>query len=132
MIGDIDGDGDLEVCVATESGLLSIYHHDGSPLNGWPINLGEPLHYAPTPTIFDIDEDGDLEIFLPAGIRVYALHHDGISVAGWPVRMGQYTTSNSTIAAGDIDGDGDYDWNSTSTGSCRTLKRCLLMRSIKK
>lgn len=120
VIGDVEGDGDLEVCVATPGGIIALYHHDGVPVEGWPIDLGVLLYIAPTPTIVDVDHDGDLEIFLPAGNQVFGLHHDGTSVPGWPVTMGRYTSSNSTIAAGDIDGDGDYE---LTCGSNTTANR---------
>lgn len=120
VVGDVEGDGNLEVCVATRTGIIALYHHDGIPVEGWPVDLGDTLHFEPAPTLVDVDNDKDLEIFLPAGNKVYGLHHDGTPVVGWPVTMGRYTSSNSTIAAGDIDGDGDLE---LTCGSNTTANR---------
>ncbi|MFQ6105437.1 MAG: FG-GAP-like repeat-containing protein, partial [Candidatus Glassbacteria bacterium] len=62
-----------------------------------------------TPALVDIDNDGDLEIFVVSDIRLYAWHHDGSYVQGWLKIMGQYTNSTSSPAIGDIDGDGELE-----------------------
>jgi|GEM_PF-6240032 len=72
-IGDIDGDGDMELmCGSTSNstgapGLIHAWHHDGSPVAGYPLDP-DPTTTDPetecicTPTMTDLDSDGDLEI----------------------------------------------------------------------
>jgi hypothetical protein len=59
-VGDIDGDGQLEVLVGAENGRLYGFNHDGTELSGFPIRLeGEVRASA---TIGDLDLDGLVEI----------------------------------------------------------------------
>jgi PKD repeat protein len=107
-IGDIDGDGDLEVVAA--EGKYSAYdakvyawHHDGTLVNGWPQQTYGSNRSAPA--LADVDRDGDLEIIAGSDDwRVYAWHHDGSIVTGWPQMTGDSVYSSPAV--GDIDGDG--------------------------
>jgi hypothetical protein len=107
-IGDIDGDGDLEVVAAegkadAYDAKVYAWHYDGTLVNGWPQETyGGKLS---SPALADIDRDGDLEIIVGStDDRVYAWHHDGSVVAGWPQWTGDDV--HSSPAVGDIDGDG--------------------------
>ena len=94
-VGNLDEDEDLEIVLATGStGLLYNYVHiwniDGTPLNAhWPKTL-DYRYRGETPSLADIDIDGELEIVIGAGFsvdegKVYAWNTDG-SLAGdyWP------------------------------------------------
>jgi hypothetical protein len=90
---DIDNDGDLEILAVSQypAGVkLFVWHHTGVPAQGWPKSL---VAYFPgtTPTVGDIDGDGDVEIILTAQYgfyrKAYALHHDGSFVKGWPLLL---------------------------------------------
>ena len=59
-IGDIDGNGDLEIFFGDEKGKLHGYNHDGSLASGFPIQL--PGEIRSTPALWDIDRDGLMEI----------------------------------------------------------------------
>ena len=101
-IGDIDGDGDLEV-VATGDQYVYAWHHDGAMVEGWPQR--EWGFRSSSPALADIDRDGDLEVIVGSlGNRVHAWHHDGSVVAGWPQWTGGDVASSPAV--GDIDGDG--------------------------
>ena len=131
-IGDLDPDTPgLEVLVGSNDGHVYAWHQDGSPVEGWPVILRDPakvqamdpatrhVTYRPdanalrgtkvlvTPTLGDIDLDGDLEVVTgvneeyreppnadlsndpllqalgaagigpPGNTRLYALHADG-------------------------------------------------------
>jgi hypothetical protein len=92
-LGDIDGDGELEVVsssgVSQEGGNGSwvyAWNGDGSPVSGWPIGTGGDIQ-AP-PALGDIDDDGLPEVVVGCGIAggsctdLYAWNGNGSQVFG--------------------------------------------------
>jgi len=109
-LGDIDGDGDIEVVVGSWDKKVYAWHHDGSAVTGWPKTTGNSVYSSPA--LGDIDGDGDIEVVVGShGGKVYAWHHDGSDVTGWPKTTGSdvYSDVYSSPALGDIDGDGDIE-----------------------
>ncbi len=106
-LADIDGDDDLEVFLATAAERVYAFHHDGTPVEGWPQSMGYGNQRS-SPALGDIDGDGDIEIVCgSAGRKMHAWHHDGTQVEGWPQETGSFT--QGTPALGDVDGDGDIE-----------------------
>jgi len=105
-LGDLDGEGDLEVVVGSVDSKVYAWHHDGTPVAGWPQSTGSDV--VSSPALGDLDGDGDLEVVVGSNDRkVYAWHHDGTPVAGWPQTTGSVV--GSSPALGDLDGDGDLE-----------------------
>jgi hypothetical protein len=104
-LGDIDGDGDVEVVVGSWDDKVYAWHHDGLLVAGWPQTAGSDVYSSPA--LGDIDGDGDIEVVVGSRYKVHAWHHDGLLVAGWPQTTG--STVDSSPALGDIDGDGDIE-----------------------
>jgi len=104
-IVDLDGNlaNGLEIVVASFwKGIVYAWHHNGNPVNGWPINTGGwPAVISSSPAIGDIDDDGDLEVLIGAGNKVYAWHHNGVPVSGWPITVTGSVASTPAIA--DVD-----------------------------
>jgi FG-GAP-like repeat/FG-GAP repeat len=124
-LGDIDGDGDLDLLLGNKldprkqsSGRLFVFRNNGSAQQpvfrlADTLDLANSFHYAPT--LGDLDADGDLDLLLGTwnqGVLVYR----NAGSARDP-RWQQDTTatialtrgSNATPALVDIDADGDLD-----------------------
>ena len=134
-LGDIDGDGDLEIISIAFDRRIRAFHHDGTVVNGWPIQResGDIILRGgqSSAAIGDIDNDGIDEIiigtnsppwngdagdgpFPPAYnspnytlATVWAINGDTSFVPGWPVITQQ--NIESSPALGDIDGDGELE-----------------------
>lgn len=115
-LADLDNDGSLEIiadCWVT-SGTDFLYGWDntGNSMPGWPLNV--PYIRLSSPSVADLDLDGDLEIIVggwstsPSGEKIHAYHRDASIVAGFPVVLLNSPSGNvnSTPTTGDIDGDG--------------------------
>ncbi len=115
-LGDLDGDGDLEVAVEGFDRRLHVWHHDGTYVDGWPIAPPDVRRGGwSSPTIADIDQDGLSEVIFAtddyAGSAppylLYVFNGDASPVPGFPVQTSQ--NMQSSPAVGDIDGDGWLD-----------------------
>jgi hypothetical protein len=99
-VGDLDGDGSLEIVDADLDGSVYVWSSDGTRLATMhsnpafsqdtaaaqdKFNRTQP-GFASAPALGDLDGDGTLEI-VAAGMdrHVYAWHADGAPVAGFPV-----------------------------------------------
>ena len=86
-LGDLDGDGQLEVVVGSYDGKIYALNHDGKNVPGWPVTTGNVVWSSPA--LGDIDGDGQLEVVVGSyDGNIYALNHDGTNVTGWPVTIG--------------------------------------------
>ncbi|MBJ95252.1 MAG: hypothetical protein CMP23_12390 [Rickettsiales bacterium] len=132
-LGDLDGDGDLEVVIAAMDARLYVFHHDGSFLDGFPVELraeyqtsagpqsrGERI--ISSPALGDVDGDGFLEIAIGTNQKTtgtyglgYVISHQGEIEEGWPQGLfGAYTNALPYVGEGvpgspslcDVDGDG--------------------------
>jgi hypothetical protein len=108
-IGDIDGDGKLEVVFASfDHHVYVVDAATGVAKPGWPVDVGDTVYSSPA--LYDIDGDGLPDIiigtddYLVNGGCLRVLRYDGTSVAGFPQCINQ--TFNSTPVVADIDGDG--------------------------
>lgn len=129
-IGDLDGDGKIEVVMSTYDGHVIAFGADGSTKTGFPVELDRTIattqsdathlyddgFFAPA-TLADLDKDGKLEIIVPAmDGQVYVWRHDGTQQPGWPVRVADpdYGKTNGEriitgAAVGDVNNDGLLD-----------------------
>lgn len=116
-VGDVDGDGDLEVVQATRGltngGQVYVFNHDGTTLPGWPKSVGSNGNYVTASiTLVDLDHDGKLELICGERdypvTKLWVFRHDGSVYPGaWPVTLDHVPTGSATV--GDIDDDGDLE-----------------------
>lgn len=79
LLADVDGDGTIEIVVASNSdkgGVYAYHISTGLPVLGWPLNIGK---IDATPCIDDIDYDGKNEIIAASGPTVHVYNTDGNS-----------------------------------------------------
>jgi len=113
VVADLDYNGDNEIILSLVSGQSShgeivILNHDGSYIDGWPKRVS--TWGSQSISVFDIDNDNDLEIFMETD-SLYAWHHNGENVQGWPIYIhNAYEGSIGGIPSfGDIDNDGEVE-----------------------
>jgi hypothetical protein len=130
-LGDLDGDGLLDIVVAAMDQRVYAWKGDGSAVAGWPVlardlRQAQPLgaRIVASPALGDLDGDGGLdvvvgtnEIYGVAG-RLYAFARDGRLRPGWPVRVPSLSPEGPDVlplvgqgvpsapALADVDGDG--------------------------
>jgi Subtilase family len=132
-LGDIDGDGVLEIVCGSSNGNVYAWHYDGTPVAGFPVFLDgagvtQPIALAPLDTlpgveIVAVTDGGDVDV----------ISGDGSEPAGWPVslgvpseppavgRLGSSASPAIVIAAGTqimaLNPDGTTRWSTPLGGS---------------
>jgi hypothetical protein len=59
-VGDLDGNGDLEVVLPHENGMIDAWHKDGTPVDGFPLVMTDFARSSAS--LLDIDKDGLLDM----------------------------------------------------------------------
>jgi subtilisin family serine protease len=85
-LGDLDGDGVLEVVSCGDDGQLWAWHLDGSSVNGYPISTG--FYPLLGPLLTDLDGVPGAEVVVAAQDgNAYAFGAGGVPLPGWPVTV---------------------------------------------
>ncbi len=119
VLADLDGDGSLEVLIATRFSddtpdVLHALGNDGVDIAGWPHVLGAWAPATCSPAVGDLDLDGVLEIvFVTENDRLHVVDQHGDAVAPFPLPFTAASTgagiATPSPALGDLDGDGILD-----------------------
>lgn len=115
VIADINKDKELEIIIAGTDRTLHVLKKDGTYLAGWPMTdfANSSAGMSFTPSVGDIDNDGDMEIVYIDGLsyegfkRIFVFHHDGRIADGWPKELNESVVCSPVM--GDIDGDNDLE-----------------------
>ncbi|MBD3367303.1 MAG: T9SS type A sorting domain-containing protein, partial [Candidatus Eisenbacteria bacterium] len=112
-LADIDGNGDLEVIVATAAGTLHVWDHTDSggvglaDVHGAFDGIAIDGAASCAPLAADLSDEPGLEIAVASrGGAVSVLGADGEHIAGSPHSFGHLVLEDVSMAAGDVDGDG--------------------------
>lgn len=111
VLGDLDGDGELEIVAVSENHRVYVLNSDGSEMSGWEdgkmisvVNIRNLNRVTPSPAVGDLDRDGELEVVVPGMRSIMVWHADGSPMPGFPVE--NIETPASPVIA---DVDGLYD-----------------------
>ncbi|MCI0588292.1 MAG: VCBS repeat-containing protein [Planctomycetes bacterium] len=118
-LGDVDGDGDLDVLVGNYGGQNRLYANDGTGVfsDVTAASLPPLVAYTRAVALGDVDGDGDLDAFIGTGVftsPVALLLNGGGGIfanapaGSLPPWLGLPSYARA-IALGDVDGDGDLD-----------------------
>jgi PKD repeat protein len=119
-VGNFDDDSELEIVVGCcrniiadqpfAEGRVYVFNHDGSILNGYPVNVDGRIFSSPA--VGDINIDGYDEIIFGSyqskfpDFGLYALDRFGNNVTGWPQLVGETCGILTSPALADFNGDG--------------------------
>jgi len=122
-IGDVNGDGTLEVVAETTNVGVGVLHgrvwvwngEDGSLLPGWP-QVATFTGFNASPVLGDLNGDGRPDV-LAVGLDVtnfrdtlvWAWNADGSLLEGFPFRVAGSLNVHSSPTIADLDGDGDVE-----------------------
>lgn len=119
--GDIDADGDFDMLLGTEHGTIVYYRNDGSTnWTAWSLVSEEfegiNLESQVIPALADIDNDGDLDLFILESNSIKFFLNTGTSSEGaWILASDNYAGIDfgnyelTTIKLVDMDSDSDFD-----------------------
>ncbi|MDD3877129.1 MAG: FG-GAP-like repeat-containing protein [Bacteroidales bacterium] len=112
VLSDLNNNGDLEIIVnerVSPLGHINIFNYDATPFNSnWPVTIdGTP---AVTPSVADVDGDGEKDIVVYSTKSKYIFSLDGQPKSGFPQTTApQQSYSYQSPVIADLDNDGTME-----------------------
>ncbi len=114
-LGDVDGDGDLDLVAGTAGAASRLYRNDGSGGFSAPTDLDAATAVA----LGDLNGDGKLDLVLGAATGTSWLAGSGTGTFATPTSIS--AVAADAVAVGDLDGDGKLDVVIAGDGAYRNL-----------
>ncbi len=107
-LGDLDGDGMLEVVYPASNGKLEVWRHNGANMPGFPIDYSTTSYTESSPIIADVSGDGMPDIIIGDETKlIQAFDSGGNLLDGFPLSSQNAFRGTPTVT--DLDGDGDIE-----------------------
>jgi M6 family metalloprotease-like protein len=117
VIGDLDGDGEPEIVVNSDMGVISVFDLTGRQPDSFDGGLGKINNSRLA--LADLENDGLLEIVVSGSGYLFAYKHNGVLLNDFPVLLDrdEESTQMPEPLIADIDGDMDAEIiNMTNAG----------------
>jgi hypothetical protein len=109
QLGDLDGDGDLDIVVGSNMQQIQLYRNagDGSFVDSGTVGFADDTRSL---ALGDVNGDGHLDIVAGnAGQTSKVYLNDGLGQFSYSGSLGSVPYGNTAMALGDVDGDSDLD-----------------------
>jgi len=112
-IGDVDGDGDLDLFFGADKDTSRLYINDGKATfqHASPDALPTSALGAGIPAMGDLDGNGSIDIYVPSSGQDHLLSNDGTGIFTdlTDLRLGQENAAGASATLCDFDLDGSLD-----------------------
>ncbi|MFH0921289.1 MAG: hypothetical protein V1913_13130 [Fibrobacterota bacterium] len=106
-VGDVArSNAGLEIALNDANGNVVLLDSLLNVLPGWPVKVD--ANRAVSPSLGDVDGDGNLDIVIPGNNKIFALNYSGTPLTGWPYTLSIREPSGAFIATAtltDLDND---------------------------
>ena len=109
-LGDVDGDGDLDLVCGNHNQYTTLYENIGGTFTSMPVWSSGQLNSTSAVALGDVDGDGDLDLVCGNINNQSITLYENVGGAFTSMPVWSSSQLNCTdLALGDVDGDGDLD-----------------------